>query len=101
MSSNLAIAITVGATVGGAIAGIKNLRSVVGLLKNDSISASKKLTVLGSGTAVAAAAAVNSIKAVSSQRPATFDPSLRTTNQPERKPNAEDACPAGKQCPGP
>lgn len=66
MSSNLAIAITVGATVGGAIAGIKNLRSVVGLLKNDSISASKKLTVLGSGTAVAAAAAVNSIKAVSS-----------------------------------
>ena len=65
MSSNLAIAITVGATVGGAIAGIKNLRSVVGMLKNDSISASKKLMALGSGTAIAAAASVNSIKAVS------------------------------------
>lgn len=65
MSSNLAIAITVGATVGGAIAGIKNLRSVVGMLKNDSISASKKLMALGSGTAIAAAGAVNSIKAVS------------------------------------
>ena len=60
MSSNLAIAIT----VDGAIAGLKNLRSVVGLLRNDAISTGKKLSVLGAGTAFATAGAVNSIKAV-------------------------------------
>ena len=65
MSSNLAIAITVGATVGGAIAGLKNLRSAIGLLRNDAISTGKKLSVLGAGTAVAASGAVHSIKAVS------------------------------------
>ncbi|WP_107976288.1 phage tail tape measure protein [Neisseria mucosa] len=65
MSSNLAIAITVGATVGGALAGLKNLRAAIGMLKSDAISTGKKLSVLGAGTLVAASSAVSSIKAVS------------------------------------
>ena len=65
MSSNLAIAITVGATVGGALAGLKNLRAAIGMLESDAISTGKKLSVLGAGTLVAASSAVSSIKAVS------------------------------------
>lgn len=65
MSSNLAIAITVGATVGGALAGLKNLRAAIGMLKSDAISTGKQLSVLGAGTLVAASSAVSSIKAVS------------------------------------
>lgn len=65
MSSNLAIAITVGASVGTAIAGLKNLRSVLGLIRNDAVSTGKKLSILGAGTTVAAVGTVNSLKMVS------------------------------------
>lgn len=49
MSSNLAISLVIGASVGGAITAIKGLRNEIGILKNSELSAAAKLGQLGKG----------------------------------------------------
>lgn len=49
MSSNLAISLVIGASVGGAISAIRGLRSEISILRNSELSTSAKLGELGKG----------------------------------------------------
>ncbi|RZN51778.1 hypothetical protein [Avibacterium paragallinarum] len=44
MSSNLSIALLIGASVGGAVAGIKKVGNSLKVLRNESLSATQKMT---------------------------------------------------------
>ncbi len=63
MSSNLAIAITVGASVGSALAGLKRLNAAIATVRNDALTTSQKLKSLGATTMVGVTGAVTGIKA--------------------------------------
>ena len=63
MSSNLAIAITVGASVGSALAGLRRLNSAIATVRNNALTTSQKLKSLGATTMVGVTGAVTGIKA--------------------------------------
>lgn len=63
MSSNLAIAITVGASVGSALAGLRRLNSAIATVRNNALTTSQKLKSLGATTMVGVIGAVTGIKA--------------------------------------
>ncbi|WP_373746937.1 phage tail tape measure protein [Neisseria dentiae] len=63
MSSNLAIAITVGASVGSTLAGLRRLNAAIATVRNDVLTTSQKLKSLGATTMVGVTGAVTGIKA--------------------------------------
>ncbi|MFC3873815.1 phage tail tape measure protein [Neisseria musculi] len=63
MSSNLAIAITVGASVGSALAGLRRLNAAIVTVRSDALSTGQKLKSLGSTTLIGVTGAVTGIKA--------------------------------------
>lgn len=57
--NNLSIALTIGASVGGAIAGIREIRTNLATLRNDTLTSTEKITLLGR-TSVASFATLGS-----------------------------------------
>ncbi|MGX2951457.1 phage tail tape measure protein, partial [Ursidibacter sp. B-7004-1] len=65
MASNLSIALMIGASVGGAIAGIKRLQTTLNTLRNNTLTTTAKLKSLAGTTTLGLAGTISSVKATS------------------------------------
>lgn len=66
MSSNLAISLVIGASVGGAVNAIRGLRNEIGILRNSELSTSAKFGELGKGMLKSLSGAVSMTSLVGS-----------------------------------
>lgn len=77
MASNLSIALMIGASVGGAMAGIKRLQSTLHTLRDNTLTTTAKLKSLGATTALGLTGTISSIKATSGIVTSMADPAIK------------------------
>lgn len=77
MASNLAIALTIGASVGSAIAGLTRVKNSIQTIRDQSLSTRQKLTSLGKTTAVGITGTVSGLKAMSGVAMGLADPAIK------------------------
>ncbi|AXP37800.1 TPA: phage tail tape measure protein [Haemophilus influenzae] len=77
MSSNLAISLVIGASVGGAIAGIKNLRNSLKLFKDESQSVGSRMLGLGKNVALGTSSLISLGTAATTSMLAIAQPAIK------------------------
>ena len=77
MASNLSIALMIGASVGGAMAGIKRLQSTIHTLRDNTLTTTAKLKSLGATTALGLTGTISSIKATSGIVTSIAEPAIK------------------------
>ncbi|HDR1500315.1 TPA: phage tail tape measure protein [Pasteurella multocida] len=77
MSSNLAISLVIGASVGGAIAGIKNLRNSLKLFKDESQSVGSRMLGLGKNVALGTSSLISMGTAATTSMLAIAQPAIK------------------------
>ena len=77
MASNLSIALMIGASVGGAMAGIKRLQNTLHTLRDSTLSTTAKLKSLAGTTALGLTGSISGIKATSGMVMNIADPAIK------------------------
>ncbi len=77
MASNLSIALMIGASVGGAVAGIKRLQSTLSTLRDNTLTTTAKLKSLAGTTALGVTGAISGIKATSGMVMNIAEPAIK------------------------
>ena len=77
MASNLSIALMIGASVGGAMAGIKRLQNTLHTLRDSTLSTTAKLKSLVGTTALGLTGSISGIKATSGMVMNIADPAIK------------------------
>lgn len=77
MSSNLSIALMIGASVGSAIAGLNRVKSTIATLRDQSVATSAKLKTLGKMTALGVTGALTGIKATGNAVLGLAEPAMK------------------------
>ena len=77
MASNLSIALMIGASVGGAMAGIKRLQSTLHTLRDSTLSTTAKLKSLAGTTALGLTGTISGIKATSGMVMNIAEPAIK------------------------
>ncbi|MDG2949302.1 phage tail tape measure protein [Exercitatus varius] len=77
MSSNLSIALMIGASVGSAIAGLNRVKSTIATLRDQSVATSDKLKTLGKMTALGVTGALTGIKATGNAVLGLAEPAMK------------------------
>lgn len=77
MSSNLAISLVIGASVGGAVSALKGLKSELAILRDNSLSTTSKLGALGKGVLKGIGGAVSTTSLIGSSVMALAQPAMQ------------------------
>lgn len=77
MSSNLAISLVIGASVGGAVSALKGLKSELAILRDNSLSTTSKLGALGKGVLKGVGGAVSTTSLIGSSVMALAQPAMQ------------------------